>query len=304
MNEQRSLDERIVVIEAALNGGRDRAEQPAVPHTAAELATEARRCAAAGATLVHVHARDEDGGWTADLARYAAAVRAIREAVPNVLISLTSLRPEGVPVEAILDLLDALAADAATRPDLISVNLGHIAVWGLVPGGQGRRTVHYPNGYEDVTRLLAACAPYGVRPELGIMDLGFVSNAVALRDDDLLPDDAWFLLELDSPAYGAGPRVAPATVANYDALAAAMRDQFPAARWAAHGQGIAGYAVIARALADGAHVRVGFEDAVCLPDGHLARSNAELVAWAVAAARERGREPASLLETRAITGCR
>ena len=135
------------------------------------------------------------------------------------------------------------------------------------------------------------------------MDLGFVSNAVALRDDGVLPARPWFLIELDSPAYGSGVQVAPSTVANYDALAAPLRQHFPAARWAAHGQGVAGYAVIERALADGAHVRVGFEDAIHLPDGRLARSNAELVRWAVAAAQKAGRTPATIEEARLITGC-
>jgi 3-keto-5-aminohexanoate cleavage enzyme len=293
----------VVVIEAALNGGRDRLENPAIPYTAHDIAAEARRCAEAGATVFHVHARAEDGGWTADPALYVEVVGGLREAVPEGLISITSLRPEGVPVEAILDLLAGLAPHAETTPDLISVNLGHGVAWEPSIGGPIRWTVHYPNSYEDVVRLLSACGEYGIRPELGVMDLGFVSNAVALRDDGLLPDSPWFLLELDSPGYGAGFQVAPATVANYDALAGPLAAHFPAARWAAHGQGLPGYAVIARALAAGAHVRVGFEDAVHHPGGHLAGSNAELVAWAVGAAKELGRRPATSAEARAIMGC-
>ncbi|MBA2598128.1 MAG: 3-keto-5-aminohexanoate cleavage protein, partial [Chloroflexia bacterium] len=89
----------------------------------------------------------------------------------------------------------------------------------------------------------------------------------------------------------------------YEALATPLREHFPAAHWAAHGQGSAGYAVIARALADGAHVRVGFEDSVHLRDGSLAGSNAELVVWAVETARAVGRTPASFAEARAIVGC-
>ncbi len=135
------------------------------------------------------------------------------------------------------------------------------------------------------------------------MDLGFVSNAVALHEDGWLPERPWFLIELDSPAYGAGGQVAPSTIANYNGLAAATKKYFPEARWAAHGQDAAGYAVIERALADGSHIRVGFEDAIHLPDGRLARSNAELVAWAVEAARKVGRMPATLVEARLITGC-
>lgn len=291
-----------VVIDAALNGNRDRAENPAVPCTAAELAAEARRCFDEGAAVFHVHARDEGGGWTADASRYAAVVTALRTAVPDALVSVTSLRPHGTPAATILGLLHALAAHPETKPDLISVNLGHIAAWEPVGDEKGRHTVHFPNAYEEIVAVLEACAVAGSRPELGVMDLGFVSNAVALRDDGVLPARPWFLLELDSPRFGSGIQVAPSTVANYDALAGALRHHIPNARWAAHGRGTAGYPVIARALAAGAHVRVGFEDAICFPDGRLAGSNADLVAWAVAAAREIGREPATFAVARAIVG--
>src|SRR5918995_3454997 len=278
-----------VVVEAALNGGRDRAENEAVPYSAAELAAEARRCADQGATVFHVHARADDGGWTVDPPRYAEVLAELRESVPHGLISITSIRPEGVHVDEILTLLATLAGDPATKPDMISVNLGHIVAWEPVVRGLVRHTAHYPNAYEDITRLLAACIAHGVRPELGVMDLGFVSNAVTLRDDGVLPERPWFLIELDSPAYGSGVQVAPSTVANYDALAAPLRQHFPAARWAAHGQGVAGYAVIKEALAGGGHVRVGFEDVIHLPDGRLARSNAELVRWTVEAVQDVGR---------------
>src|SRR5262245_3638801 len=128
-----------VVIEAALNGNRDRSENPANPYTADELAAEARRCADEGATVFHIHAREADGGWTADPARYGEVVRGLHEAVPEGLVSITSVRPDGVSVEAILSLLENLARDPATKPDLISVNLGHITVWEPEPSGPYRR---------------------------------------------------------------------------------------------------------------------------------------------------------------------
>jgi uncharacterized protein (DUF849 family) len=225
----------------------------------------------------------------------------VRERASDSLISITSLRPEGVPVTAILDLLSSLAADPATKPDLISINLGHITLWER-PGapGMGRVTRHYPNSYDDIARLLARCAELAIQPELGLMGLGFVSNAVALRDDGLLPDRPWFLVELDSPGYGRGGQVAPSSVANYVALTEPLRQHFPSARWCAHGNGVAGYAVIERALADGAHIRVGFEDAVELPDGSIPASNADLVAWAVQTAVTHDRTPATKAETRAL----
>jgi uncharacterized protein (DUF849 family) len=201
-----------------------------------------------------------------------------------------------VPVEALLKLLRELARDDATRPDLISINLGHIAAWARPPGPSH----HYPNDFADVAALLAACRELGVTPELGLMDIGFISNAVMLREAGLLPERPWFLIELDSPGYGQGAQVAPSSAANYDVLTERLREQFPSAAWAAHGAGLAGYTVQERALADGAQLRVGFEDAVCLPDGRLAADNAELVRWAVAAARAVGRAPATPAHARAL----
>jgi len=293
-----------VLIEAAINGGRSKAEHPGIPYSPAEIAAEARRSAEAGAAVVHLHARTDDGAWTADPGRYAETIAAVRAAAPGISISITSLRPAGVPVEEIVDLLAALAASAETRPDLISLNLGHGVVW--EPAADAavgrRRTRHYPNDYEDVAALLAACAKHGIVPELALMDTGFLSNAVALLDDRLLPEHPWFLLELDSPGYGAGPQVAPSTVDNYVRLAEALAACFPATAWAAHGHGEPGYAVIERALTTGAHVRVGFEDALTLPGGARPESNGQLVEWAAAASRRRGREPMSARGAARIVG--
>lgn len=284
-----------VVIEVALNGGRRRDEHPDVPLTPAEVAADAVACLAAGATVAHIHARAIDGGWSADPAWYAEAIGEIRARAPGMIVSLTSLRPEGQPVERVTDMLDQLAADAATRPDAISVNLGHIVSWD--PVGDGRRTVHYPNTYDDVVAVLRTCRRHGIVPELGIMDLGFVSNAVALDEDGELPERPWFLVELDSPRSGSGTQVAPATVESYAAVASALGSSFPAARWAAHGSGPGTFAVVEAALAAGHHARVGLEDTVDGPDG-CPMGNVDQVRWAVEAATRAGRRVATIAQAR------
>ncbi len=290
-----------VIISAALNGNRDRAEHPAIPITPAAIAAEAVRCRDAEASIFHVHARAADGSWTAELDPWRAVMRQLRRAVPDGLLSITSIRPAGVAVKAVLDLLVGLAAEPETKPDLISVNLGHMAVWEPVPApGAGRRTRHFPNAYGDVVRLLRMCARLGIQPELGLMDLGFVSNAVALREDGKLAERPWFLVELDNPGHLVGGQIVPSTVAHYTAMIEPLRRHFPGSVWCAHGGGVDGYAVIERALADGAHVRVGFEDAVQLPDGSPPRGNADLVAWAVERATAHGRAPSQGLETRRV----
>jgi len=293
-----------VIIAAALNGGRSRREHPGVPCTPAEVAAEARGAAEAGASIVHIHARSGDE-WSASPAWYADAIARIRAEEPMPLVSLTSLRPAGVPGNAVVSLLDVLCRTDRTKPDLISVNLGHIVAWRrpvpMAPSPPARITEHFSNDHNDLIAILVACRRFGVTPELGVLDLGFVSNAVALRDEGVLPERPWFLVELDSPAYGARRQVAPSTAEDYHVLASRVRKYFPEAAFAAHGVELPGYTVLRRALADGAHLRVGFEDCVHLPDGSQAESNAELVDWAVEAAEKIGRPVASVAEARRTT---
>lgn len=283
-----------VIIKACLNGGRSRSEHPAVPLTPEEVAEEARRCAEAGAATVHVHARTSDGGWSYDPAWYEAAHRRIRQHT-DLLVSDTTVREASIPVQAVL----AALTDCGPPPELASVNLGHITAWVADPAA-GRRTVHYPNSYDDIRRILTACAERGVLPELAVMDTGFVSNAVALAREGVIAEPRWFLVELDGGRYGDGVQAMPSTVENFLFLSARLREQFPGALWAAHGYGLDTYPVVAAALAQGQHVRVGFEDCVALPDGRPAHSNAELVEWAVRLARLLGREPATPAEARRI----
>lgn len=282
-----------VIIEAALNGGRSRREHPGIPCTPVDVAAAAQEAAAAGASIVHIHARSGDV-WSASPAWYADAIARIRAADSPPLVSITSIRPAGVPGNAVVSLLDVLCRSRRTAPDLISVNMGHIVSWRapapFAPSPPARVTEHFPNDHNDLLAILTACDRFHVTPELGVMDLGFVSNAVALRMEGVLPETPWFLVELDSPGYGAGQQIAPSTAEDYDVLSSRVRQHFPDSPMAAHGAGVAGFAVLRRAMADGAHLRVGLEDSVCLPDGSRAESNVALVRWAVAAA-ERAKRP-------------
>lgn len=285
------------IVEVALNGGRSRAEHPGVPLTSSDVVADAVACFAAGATVAHIHSRDEDGGWTADPGWYAKAIRQIRTRAPGMVVSLTSIRPDGQPVARVVDMLDTLAADLATRPDAISINLGPIVVREQTDGS--RRTVHYPNAHDEIVAVLRACRRHDVTPELGVMDLGFVSNAVALDEDDELPTKPWLLVELDSSRFGSGTLVAPATAESYAAVAGALGAAFPAARWAAHGSGQGTFAVSEAALASGQHARLGLEDTVVGPGGEP-MGNLDQVRWAVEAATRVGRRAATSAETRAI----
>jgi uncharacterized protein (DUF849 family) len=115
-------------IKACLNGARTRAEHPAVPVTAAELAADALAVRAAGAFAVHVHPRDATGAQTMAARPCDAAVAAIRAAAPGL--------PIGLSTAAAID-PDPFARAAAIRewrrpPDFVSVNLSELGWAGIL----------------------------------------------------------------------------------------------------------------------------------------------------------------------------
>jgi uncharacterized protein (DUF849 family) len=128
-----------MAVKACLNGGRTRAEHPAVPLTPAELAADAVAVRRAGAFAVHVHPRDDRGLQTLSARACDAAVAAIRRAVPGL--------PVGLSTAETID-PDPFARAAAVRawrqpPDFVSVNLGELGWAGIV-----RAAVHAGIGVE------------------------------------------------------------------------------------------------------------------------------------------------------------
>ncbi len=117
-----------MAVKACLNGGRTRAEHPAVPQTPAELAADAIATRRAGAFAVHVHPRDAGGAQTIKAAACDAAVAAIRAAAPRL--------PVGLSTSETID-PDPFARAAAIRtwrqrPDFVSVNLSELGWAGIV----------------------------------------------------------------------------------------------------------------------------------------------------------------------------
>jgi uncharacterized protein (DUF849 family) len=166
-----------MAITACLNGDRTRAEHPAVPQTAAELAADAAAVRRAGAVAVHVHPRDARGLQTLQARACDAAVAAIRAAVPGVPIGLST-------AEAIDPDPFARAAairDWRTPPDLVSVNVGELGWAGIV-----RAALHAGVGIEaglacerDAEEL--AGSPFAHRPVRVLVEVeGGVDEARAL----------------------------------------------------------------------------------------------------------------------------
>lgn len=273
-----------IIIKACLNGGRGREQNGNVPWTPAEVAAEARRCYEAGASIVHFHARDQSGVSSHDPVWYAEADRLIRSQTP-LLTNHTTSRGPNETVEPVLRHLKE------APPDMCSCNMGHLITHRGAPGK--RQTVISPNSYADIAAILETCYSTGTFAEPAIFDLGFFNTALTLINDGALRHTSYFLLEFPGGSWGDGRAFATGTPENYLLLREAVRRQYPNAVCVSHGVGANVFRLGALAIANGDGIRVGFEDWVHLPNGDLARSSADLVAWAATIAAACGRTPAT-----------
>ena len=237
---------RSALLKACLNGGRTHDEHPAVPRTPEELAADARAVVAAGARVLHLHPYDADGAETLAAEPCAAALRAVRAACPGIPISLSTSQD--------------IEADPRRRLQLVA---GWTVLPELVTANQGER------GIIELCELLLA---RGVGIEAGLLCLAdahaFVAAGIAGRCTRVL------LEPLD-----AGPAGAVAHAAAMEQVLAAADIALDQVH---HGDGVATWRVMKRALARGHGIRAGLEDTTVLPDGSAPAGNVELVRAAAA----------------------
>jgi len=284
-----------IVIKACLNGMRGREQNRNVPWTPQEVAAEARRCAEAGASIVHIHARANDGGISYDPEWYAEADRLIREQTALIINHTTARLPD-----ASIDQVLRYLRETPDPVDMISLNTGSIAINTPLVNGT-RQTMALPNSYEDIRQTILVCRERGIVPEPTVLDTGFLSNVAMFVEDGLLPAPRYLLVEF-SGRFGTGFQIMPGTPRSYAYITDCVKEVFPNATWIAHGIEDSVFTIASLAITTGAHVRVGFEDRATLLDGSVASSNADYVSWVTEAARAHGREPATPQEARRILG--
>ena len=271
------------IITAAIVGAETtRAQNPHLPLTADELGEEAARCVAAGATVIHLHARDEQGQASQDTERFRAAIRAIRKRC-DVIIQTSTGGAVGMSVAERAGPLGCTGADA---PEMASLNVGTINFGDDV----------FMNKAADTVEMAKRIAAHGAVPEVEIYDAGHLDIAMKLIKDDLVraPLHLQFVLGV-SGALSASERNLAFLVERLDELGID-------ASWGVAGVGRHQLPMADLAIAWGGNARVGLEDNVYLDKGVLAEGSAPLVARAVELCRARGRKVATLAEARALIG--
>ncbi len=258
------------VITCALTGPlASKADNPRLPTTPEEIAGAARGAHDAGAAIVHVHLRDEQGRPTADLDIARRTVALIEEATPA-LVQLSTGVGLDVPFEERARLVEA-------RPRMASLN----------PCSMSFAAGEFRNPPDGVRRLAARMRELGVKPELEIYDTGHLEVALALRDEGLVPEPLQFSIVM---GIRGGMPATPAALVQ-------LVERLPSGSvWQAIAIGRWNLPMTAIGLAMGGNARTGMEDTLLLRRGVPAVSNAELVERLVAVARSLEREPATVSE--------
>jgi 3-keto-5-aminohexanoate cleavage enzyme len=247
-------------------------QTPHLAVTPAQLGVVAANVRAAGASLIHVHCRNDDGTNTHDVARFAAAYAAIR-ASSDLIVQFSTGGAIGMtPFER--------AAPLVLRPEMATLSCGSVNFGDEV----------FENSFPIMRGILAEMTRHGIAPELEIFDRGHISNALLLAKHGHLTLPAHVDIVLGVPG---------ALDASIENLVDCVRALPPGCSWSVAGIGRMQLPLAVTAIAMGGHVRVGLEDNIYYSKGRLA-TNEELVARVVRIAGELGRPVATPDEARRI----
>lgn len=275
-----------VIITCAITGAETtQAKQPALPVTPAQQAQAAAECVKAGASVIHLHVREDDGQPSQRVERFEESIRAIRAAAPGVVIQISTGGAVGESIEN-------RAKPLALKPEMASLNIGTMNFGDEV----------FWNHPRDVQGLAQKMRELGVIPELEIYEVGMLEAAYALVKKGVIAPPLHFQFVLGVPGGMSGePGNLLFLVERMRVLHAGLGTKGEP-DWGVAGVGRYQLPLAVQALVMGGNVRVGFEDNIFYSRGVVATSNAQLVERVVRLARELGREVATVAQTRAALG--
>ncbi|PWJ43936.1 BKACE family enzyme [Sediminitomix flava] len=275
-----------LIISAALTGVlANRTQCEGIPYTAEEIAEEGRRAIEAGASILHIHARQDNGMPAYDVESYRKIDEAVKAKCGNVIINY-STGAIGIPQEERIHHISAL------QPDMAALNMGSMNY--AIYSKKQKQFYHdfvFANPFKDIKYFLEKMNEADCRPEMECFDTGHLNNAMPLIDMGILKPPYQF-----SMIMGVLGGI-PATTEN---LLHQVKQIPSEAHWQVVGIGRKQWKMVAAAITMGGNFRVGLEDNLYLPNGDMSKSNGECVEKAVEMMRMLDSEPASIEEARAI----
>ena len=267
-----------LIITAAISGAEvTKDHNPAVPYTIEEMVREAKSAYDAGAAVIHVHVRHDDGTPTQSKERFKEVLDAIKKEVPDAIIIPSTGGAVGMTADERLGPTE-LFPEMATL-DCGTCNFGDEVFENTMPMMRafGKRMLDNK-----------------IKPEYECFEMGHLDTIIKMAEKGQVPAGKMqfnFVLGVLG--------CTPATAGNLEWLVKAIPQ---GSTWTATGVGRTSYTLAATAISMGGHVRVGFEDNIYLSKGILAKSNGELVSKVVELAKLLGRPIASPAEARQILG--
>jgi uncharacterized protein (DUF849 family) len=271
-----------LIINAAMTGMvPGKKDSPHIPITVEEIVEDAVRCVSAGASILHLHARDEDGKATYKSEIYARIIRAVREECTDVIICVTTSGRFYNVFEKRAEVLDL---DGDVKPDMASLTLGSLNF-------PKQASINEPG---IIMKLAERMANKDIKPELEVFDTGMVNTARYLYRKELIKPPFYFNVILGS-IYSTQARMA-----DFSHLVNLLPED---AVWAGGGIGVFQLVMNSAAIIMGGHVRIGLEDNIWY-DNHKEElaTNEKSIQRIRRIAKEIGREIATPAEARKMLG--
>lgn len=267
------MEQNVILTVAPTGAWPTKKDTPYVPLTPEEIADEVYACYQAGASIAHIHVRDDEGKGTMDIGKFQRTVELIRERCDIVLNLTTSGDLEASHEDRLKPFME-LKPEMASF-DCGSMNWGHSGVF-----------LNTPDFLEKSGEMMKK---YNVKPEIEIFDAGMVYNADYYIKKGVLETPAHYQFVLGAPGG------MEASVENLVFL----KNLIPKnSTWSAFGIGRMHIPILLATLALGGHIRVGMEDNIFYSRGVLAKSNVEFVERAKRIVLETGKKIATPAEAR------
>jgi 3-keto-5-aminohexanoate cleavage enzyme len=265
------------IISVAITGSLPRKkDNPAVPISVAEQVESTQAAYEAGATLVHLHVRNDDESPTSAPERFAQVLEGIRKHAPGIITQVSTGGRSGAGRER--------GGMLSLRPDMAS----------LASGSVNFPTRVYENSPELIDWLAAEMKTYGIKPEIEAFDLSMIFQAVAMQQAGKIdgPLHIQFVMGIKNGM--------PVDREVFEFYVKTLKRLAPDATWTGAGIGREQQTLVKWSLELGGHCRTGLEDNVRLDRDTLAPSNAALVAQAADLCAQYGRRPATVAEARQL----
>ncbi len=279
-----------VIITCALTGGiHGKEANPNLPEQPDEIVAQGIRAWQAGATVLHVHARNPDGSSTMDPAIFGE----LHERLCTETDAVIQLTTGGSPRLPITERLNTVLL----APEMCSLNMGLLNFF--IRGEQ----VFFQNHRSDIERFAREMRARNVKPELEVYNSAMLEEVAHLLQLNILEPPYAINLVLHTPTQG-GQRGTPQNLLD---MVSRLRDlpvPEETLRVTVSSMGSTQLPMTTIGMAMGLNVRVGKEDNVLYRRGEPLRENAQLVERAVRIARELNREPANPNEARHMLGLR